>query len=1182
MKMFGHMTGNTLHKLIEDMRAGRQAVCTHAAGTERAYITAQIARSVQRPICLVLPTRKICDAMAVDLQFFLGQGNREIAVFPAYNILPFKQIAYHNETAAQRIRLLYRLGTNTADAMIFLLPAETLLQRLIPKSIINDYAELLMAGEAFDRGDLVSHLHAGGYVNTALVEEPGEYAIRGGIIDIFSPMYAEPIRIELFGDFVDSMRFFSPNTQRKTASIEEAVILPAREAVLKKQWFDETIQRVRSHAEGLGLSAEKANRFIARLREQGVFNGLESLLPLIYAETGTFFDYAPSHTLWIQANPGEIEQAATHAEDIAARNYLQAREENRLCIDPDHLYEKFASVEERLDRRTHLTYRPLPASSGKDGGAGTVSAGTVSAETVAIDASDNSELAGQLSGSRKEGPALQPLAQWIDAHRSAGFLTLLVCGTASQARRLQELLEPYGISIEISDDPELSGLRPGRAYILLGGLSAGFVWPEVSRAIVTEAEIFGERIGRRRRRKGKAGVKTELLDFGELNIDDRVVHIEHGIGEYKGLVKLSVERMTNDFLEIRYKGGDRLYLPVDRMDMVQKYMGVEGIEPSLDKLGGSSWQRSRAKAKASAEKIANELLELYASRRVQKGYAYSPPDGYYKDFEAGFPYEETSDQLKAFDDVITDMEHPTPMDRLICGDVGYGKTEVALRAAFKAVNDGKQVALLVPTTVLAEQHYVTFTERFSRYPVNVECLSRFRTPKKQREILSHMKKGTTDIVIGTHRLLQKDIEFKDLGLMVIDEEQRFGVKHKEKLKQLRSVVDVLSMTATPIPRTLHMSLMGVRDISVIQTPPELRRPIISYISELDPMVITEAIRKELERGGQIFFVHNNINTIWNMAKYLQDLVPEVRMGVAHGRLEEDALERAMYQFMSREIDMLVCTTIVESGLDIPNANTMLINRADRFGLAQIYQLRGRVGRSNEQAYAYLFVPKEAALTRDAQKRLKVLMEHSDLGAGFQIAMNDLKIRGGGAARGVEQSGHIAAVGYDMFLRLLETSVSQKKGETVVERLEPEINVPMSVHIPEAYVPDIDQRLSIYRRLAKMAELTEITDIKSELVDRYGPLPEPAQNLLLKIMLRILSIKAGVKKLDLTHDLMVLGFSEAHQQHPFGIFDVIDKSPDQFRFTPENTLRVRMKAAHTSRVMAEAKNTLMEIARHVNY
>jgi len=1170
MKVDFH-TNTPVRAIIEAIQAGKPLVCTNASGSERAYVTAQIARNINRPIFMILPTRKICDAMAADLQIFIGGGNREITVFPPYNILPFKQIAYHNETAARRINILYRLASDAADAMIVLLPAETLLQRLIPKSIVNDYAELLMTGEDFERDALTAHLHAGGYTYSTLVEEPGEYAVRGGIIDVFSPMYNEPIRIEWFGDTVDSIRFFSPNTQRKTKRVDEAIILPAREAILKKPWFEEVIKRVRGHGQELGLSVEKRDRFIARIREEGVFNGLESLLPLIYSKLDTIFDYIPEKTLWIQAEAGEIEKEAVYAENMANRNYLQASSENRLCVDPEHLYEKWDSVASRRAALNNLSFRSLPASESDQ----------TDTPSIYLNAHDNSEISNYLRSGKKDESALKPLAQWIDEHRSAGFLTLLLFNTAPQAKRIQDLLKPYGLSIDITDQPDPLKLRPGRAYIYLGRLTEGFVWQELSLAVITEAEIFGNRMPRRPRKRRLDEVQTQLLDFGELNIDDRVVHIEHGIGKFKGLLKLSIEGMTSDFLQLSYKDGDKLYLPVDRMDMVQKYMGVEGMEPALDKLGGKSWHRSRAKAKESVEKIANELLELYAARRAGSGYAFSPPDTYYKDFEAGFPFEETTDQLRAIDDVITDMEQERPMDRLICGDVGYGKTEVALRAAFKSVNDGKQLALLVPTTLLAEQHYVTFSERFSRYPVNIACLNRFRSLKRQREIINHLKKGQIDIVIGTHRLLQKDVKFKDLGLIVIDEEQRFGVKHKENLKKLRSEVDVLSMTATPIPRTLHMSLMGVRDISVIQTPPELRRPIISYISEFDPMIITEAIRKELERGGQTFFVHNNIHTIWNTAKYLQDLVPEVRLAVAHGRLGEDELEKAMYQFMNREIDMLVCTTIVESGLDIPNANTMIINRADRFGLAQIYQLRGRVGRSNEQAYAYLFVPKDAALSRDAQKRLKVLMEHSDLGAGFQIAMNDLKIRGGGAALGVEQSGHIAAVGYDMFLRLLEESVSRLKGEAVVEKLEPEINVPMSVYIPESYITEIDQRLSIYRRLARMSNLKEIAEIKSELADRFGALPEPAQNLLLKIMLRILAIKAGVKRLDLTEGLMVLTFSEAHQKHPFGVLDLIDKSPERFMFTAENTLKVQVSTKSMPQLLAEAKNTLMEIATFVN-
>ena len=581
------------------------------------------------------------------------------------------------------------------------------------------------------------------------------------------------------------------------------------------------------------------------------------------------------------------------------------------------------------------------------------------------------------------------------------------------------------------------------------------------------------------------------------------------------------------------------------------------------------------------QKIAGELLKLYARRNIERGYPFGAPDAYLNEFEAGFSFEETADQHKAIEDVFEDMQNPTPMDRLICGDVGYGKTEVALRAAFLAVNDGKQVAVLVPTTILAEQHYATFSSRFERYPVNIACLSRFRSARIQRAIVNDLKAGKIDIVIGTHRLLQKDIAFNDLGLLVLDEEQRFGVKHKERLKRLRSSVDVLALTATPIPRTLHLSLVGVRDISIISTPPEYRKSIITYISEYDDAVIADAIKKELGRQGQIFFVHNNIQSIDRIADKLRRLVPEVRLEIAHGRMDEDQLEEVMLLFMNKEIDMLVCTTIIESGLDIASANTIIVNRADRFGLAQMYQLRGRVGRSEEQAYAYLLIPHESLLGKDAQKRLKVLMEHSDLGSGFQIAMSDLKIRGGGTILGASQSGHIAAVGYEMFLKLMESSIAELKGQAAVEPLEPEINVNFSALLAERYIPDIDQRMSAYRRLAKMTKLQQIADFKSELIDRFGPLPDEAANLLLKIVLKVMSKKAGVARLDMMNQKIILYFSESHQRNPAALVNMIMDEPKRFELSPDFVLRARLTAGKLSSQLAQAKNLLKEIAQRVN-
>ena len=636
--------------------------------------------------------------------------------------------------------------------------------------------------------------------------------------------------------------------------------------------------------------------------------------------------------------------------------------------------------------------------------------------------------------------------------------------------------------------------------------------------------------------------------------------------------------ITNDFLVIEYRDGDRLYLPVDRMNCVQKYVGVgvDGMGPRLDKMGGKSWGRVKDRVKKSIRKMAGALLKLYAWRKVQKGHAYSPPDRHFRDFEAGFEYSETPDQDRAIEEVMADMESPVPMDRLVCGDVGYGKTEVALRAAFKAVWDHKQVAFLVPTTVLAEQHFQTFKKRFEAYPVIIESLSRFRSPSQQRAIVERIRQGQVDIVIGTHRLLQKDIAFKNIGLVIIDEEQRFGVAHKERLKQLRRSVDVLAITATPIPRTLHMSLMGTRDLSIIATPPEYRYAIKTYICPFDDTVVAEAIQRELQRGGQIFFVHNNIHTIWGVAHHIQRLVQGVRIGVAHGRLGDEELEKVMLELLHREIDLLVCTSIIESGLDFPLANTILINRADKFGLSQIYQLRGRVGRANEQAYAYLLIPQESALTRDAKKRLKVLMEHSDLGAGFQIAMSDLQIRGGGTILGASQSGHIVSVGYEMYLQLMERTMNELKGEPVEPEVEPEIKVNRSAYIPETYVSDIDQRLVSYKRLARMNEASEVVEFQEELRDRFGPLPEPARVLMDKIMLKVMCKNIGIQRLDLGDQRLVLSFCQGSPLSPEEIIRLVEKDPGQFKLTPGGVLEVSMPYGQTPDPLEASKKLLQEL------
>jgi transcription-repair coupling factor (superfamily II helicase) len=1142
------------------------------AGSERAHVLSRMVSRLGGPILVVVPSSAEADQLAEDIAFFSPSAQHVVDGFPPYHLMPFKFLSYHNQTASERIRVLYQLMVG-ASAPLILAPVTALLQQLIPRAELSRYAELIMEGEEVDRGRLVAKLITGGYLRAAIVEEPGDFSVRGGIVDVYSPLYADPLRIEFFGDRVESLRFFSAVDQRKLQPTKEAVVLPAREAILHPEQLAEITQRMRLRAAQINLPATQMRRIATQLSHQENVPGIESLLPLIYPHLDHFVDYLPPNTRVVIVDPDRLQQAAREFEEQVRANDTACLESGRLCVPPEALYFSWGKVRGMLSPKRVLSFRQLDVRCADEN--------DDPSNPLLLHAAvrTNHELTAALRQPRGKEDLLQPLADWVQRQRSEGRLVAIACQAKTQAKRLASLLAPYGLRFIPSDGFPVEGAEPGAAFICLGRLTAGFVWPAEGLAVLSENEIFGVRQIRRATPAAKA--RARLLGLRELKQGDLIVHDEHGIGQYDGLQKLTVERVRNEFLVIIYQGGDKLYLPVDRMGVVQKYMGVEGLKPALDRLGGKSWERVKARVKRSAEKIAGELLRLYAQRKVAIGTAFDAADDSFQDFETGFAYEETADQIKAIEEVLSDMREPTPMDRLVCGDVGYGKTEVALRAAFLAVSHGKQVAVLVPTTILAEQHGATFRSRFQRYPVNIACLSRFRSRSDQAAILEGLKSGAIDIVVGTHRLLQKDVAFKDLGLLVLDEEQRFGVRHKERLKRLRASVDVLALTATPIPRTLHLSLAGVRDISLIQTPPEYRKAIITAISEFDPAVIAEAIRRELKRQGQVFFVHNSINDIHEMAAMIQGLVPEVRLDVAHGRMPEEELERVMARFMDRQIDLLVCTTIIESGLDIATANTMIVNRADCFGLAQMYQLRGRVGRSDEQAYAYLLIPDESGLTADARKRLKVLMEHSDLGAGFQIAMNDLEIRGGGTILGASQSGHIAAVGYDMFLQLMEEAMSELKGQPVPPPLDPEVNIPLSAFFPEGYIPEIDQRMAIYRRLARAEDLQEIADVRSEITDRFGPPPDEAAHLLFKIMLKVLARNAGVSRLDLKEQRLVVWFSTAHQKTPEALVDMIVAEPKKFELTPDHVLKVRLAPAGTVGQLSQAKNILQAIGQHVN-
>jgi transcription-repair coupling factor (superfamily II helicase) len=1137
-----------------------------------AYAIARVAENSATPVVVVTDTTKSGGQLMEQLGLFASGMDRPLLQFPAYNVTAFKPMAYHSETAAHRIRTLYQI-IESPKAPLTVTSMTALTQRLVPKNEIINFGELVMSGEDFDRDALIRKLIAGGYSRAMIVEEYGDFSLRGGILDVFSPLYSDPLRIEFFGDTVDSIRLFSADSQRTIRALNEAVILPAREAILKHDELKAILGRLRLLASEIGMSVTQVRQVVQQIKTEGIFIGIENLLPLIYPKLDTFFDYVAPDTLFILLEPGQLFGAVESFEIQTRRSYESARAQQRLCSDPSELYLTWDQVIERLSVFPRLVFKALSLSSPNDMNEGLR---TVCETRM----HDNADVSQAVKSAQNTEKPFQPLADWLHAQSAAGLTTFIICRRPSNLERLAHVLDPYGVHPVVIEQMTDAVFGQGRIYLTYGIIQAGFIWPDAGVAVISDQEVFGTAY--RSSRAPTRPKASELLNFEDLKQDDWVVHADHGIGRYAGLTKLSLEGGVNDYLLIQYRDGDKLYLPVERMNQVQKYMGVDGVAPIMDKMGGKTWDRVKRSVKRTTEKMAGELLRLYAARQVQQGHAFGEVDTYFHNFEEGFPYEETADQLKAIEDVLSDMRCKNPMDRLVCGDVGYGKTEVALRAAFLAVSEAKQVAVLVPTTVLAEQHYATFCERFQRYPIKIACLSRFRPAKEQRGIVAGIKSGDIDITVGTHRLLQKDIEFKELGLLVLDEEQRFGVRHKEKIKKMRKTVDVLTLTATPIPRTLHLSLLGIRDISIINTPPEQRRAIVTYLCEYDDIVVAEAIRKELARKGQVFFVHNNIHSIERIAGHLAQIVPEARFAIGHGRMPEAELERVMLDFVQQRVDVLVCTTIIESGLDVTTANTILINRADRFGLAQIYQLRGRVGRSDEQAYAYLFIPNESTLTKDAQKRLKVLMEYSDLGSGFQIAMSDLKIRGGGTILGASQSGHIAAVGYDMFLKLMESSVAEIKGEPVQENLEPEINLPLSAFLPESYVPDIDQRLCLYRRLAKMRDLKEISGLKEEMTDRFGHLPDEVNNLLLKIMLRILAIRAGCKRLDLADNQLRLQFSEAHQAKPFGILEMISQGGQRYRFTADHMFKTQLAPGSTNVLLAQTKKVLIEIARHVNH
>ncbi|MDI6852581.1 MAG: transcription-repair coupling factor [Deltaproteobacteria bacterium] len=1140
--------------------AGRQEVLQALAGGARrvslagltpaagAYILSRLFERLARPILLVTPDAAVQEGFLKDLAFFLGPQVAagphtwpRLLGFPAHELLPFRTLGFDAEAAAARVGAAFAALTYN-DPFFLVAPVLALRQKLPPAPRLKDAFVYVLAGEELERDSFLKHLQMGGYERRPIVEERGEFSVRGGIIDLFPPLYDQPVRVEFFGDEVESLRFFDPASQRSRGSLEELAVLPVNEVILDEAARDLALA---------GKSRRRDPKFWHHVQEGLHFPGIERHLAEFYPEPATLWDYLPAETLVVEWEPLNVAQELDKLAELAAGEPAGWLDQESW----DSRIRPFVQI-----RGESLTWGEPDA---------------VNTFTFKVGRNDGlaQELAATGSG---DGRVIPALAQRLNDWRSQGFHILLVSVNAHRAARLAGLLTAEGLDADILPQPVWE--NGGQVHLTVGEVSAGFrLFPE-GLVVLTENEALGLKPERRRRQEAAPAGFEDFTSLADLSEGDYIVHLDHGIGVYRGLVKLTVGDKVNDFLDIEYQGGDRLFLPVDRLNLVQKYLGVEGVAPKVERLGGKSWERTKGRVKKAVEKIARELVELYAARRVLPGHAFSPPDPVFKEFEATFAHEETPDQLSAVQEVLSDMAAEKPMDRLICGDVGYGKTEVALRAAFKAAMDGKQVAVLVPTTVLAEQHYDTFSQRLAHYPLEVRVLSRFKSPAEQKSILTDLAQGKVDIIIGTHRLLQKDVKFRDLGLVIVDEEQRFGVKQKEKLKEWRKTVDVLTLTATPIPRTLQLSLSGIRELSLINTPPENRRAIRTYLCRPEKQVLQTAIRRELARGGQVFFVHNRVQTLPRWARFVQELVPEARVAMAHGQMPERQLERVMVRFWRGDVDVLVCTAIIEAGLDVPAANTIIINRAHTLGLAQLYQLRGRVGRSQAQAYAYLLVPDEAGLSTEAQQRLKALMEFTELGSGFKIAFHDLQIRGAGNLLGQAQSGHLADVGYELYLQLLEQAIREFKGEAPEEAPEPEIRLPLAAYLPEDYVPDIQQRLALYRRLSGRLAPEMVDELEEELLDRFGPLPQESRDLLHVVRLKHTLRQLGIKRLDMQDSTAVVQFADPERLDMKRLLELVQERPKSIRLTPDQSLRLRL--AESGSPWARLEKCLKEVATFV--
>ena len=1172
--------------------SGRRRVSGLTA-TARALYLPLLVRAVNEPALILVSDNKAAEALhaALNATCELTGALRpeEILRLPAHDVLPFENLSPHAEIQEQRAATLWKICSGAAKIVI--VPLEAACMRLFDRDYYAALALELKRGEEYDTAMLLEHLLEVGYTRVDVVEMPGQVTLRGGIMDVYSPEMDRPVRIDFFGDEIESMRKFDPETQRSSAPVDAITLLPLTETPVTEKLLGAVHARlVRGGAAGAELEGgEEASELQSRFGQVSVFPGWEFFAPVAGAHR-TILDLMGPRTRVFVEEPAMVKNQGERW-----WNKVEQRHDRSAIgslATPEDIFLSPWDLEDRIRQTPGIDLDQLGA-----------------VDVLDADTNSLSEIEFATRPTMRFHGSIPAMTENLTSLMAANARVLIAAANQGEVERLAGLLQEYGVPFRIgSRVQQASGSASmfeettyltgdiNAPVIVRAPIATGVQVLDMEKATARMLVLFGAQdlndeadvTARPVQRKSKTS--AFISDFRDLTVGDFVVHVEHGIAQYMGLRTIEQEGMPIELMILEFADQAKLYVPLTRLDLIQKYRSSEsGPAPELNKLGGTAWAKTKARVRKAMQDMTAELLKLYAQRQAALGFSFSPDSAMMREFEDAFDYNETDDQIAAIADIKQDMESPRPMDRLLCGDVGYGKTEVAMRAAFKAVQDSKQVAVLTPTTVLSFQHFQSFKKRMARFPITVEMVSRFRTPKEQKRILEDVAAGKVDILIGTHRLLSKDVAFQDLGLLVVDEEQRFGVRHKERLKQMRAAIDVLAMSATPIPRTLHMSLLGLRDMSVIETPPKDRMAIQTIVAKFDEKLLRTAIELELERSGQAYFVHNRVETIYELAAKIRELVPQARVVVAHGQLGEGELEKVMLAFMNGEYDVLCATSIIENGLDIPKANTIIINRADRHGLSELYQLRGRVGRSNRRAYSYLLIPPEQELTEVARRRLAALKEFSDLGAGFKIAALDLELRGAGNMLGGEQSGHIEAIGFEMYTSMLQEAVSKIKGEAQEERPAVALNLGISLRIDADYIGEENQRLRMYKRIAGAKTTGDLAEVRAEMVDRYGELPESVGNLLAAADVRLQCERICVAQLDrkriqmeenkqkVFREMLMLRFDPKAKIDPGMLMKLVSRNTKRgAQFTPQGVLRWPLSSSNSADVIAETKSLLEQL------